>query len=662
MAFVKELFDTNFIEYASYVIKDRAIPDVSDGLKPVQRRILHTLYEMDDGKFHKVANVVGQCAKYHPHGDQSVFSALVVLANKDLFIDRQGNFGNIYTGDDAAAARYIEARLTPLAKEVLFHPDITEYVDSYDGRNREPVLLPAKIPVLLAMGADGIAVGMATKILPHNFIELLEAEIAYLQGDQELVFPDFPTAGIADMSEYNDGNGKVRVRARLDTSDEKRILIKEIPYGTTTESLIASIEDAARKGELKISGISDYTAEDVEIEVRLPRGVHTADTVDALYAFTECEQSISVNLVVISGNRPVIMTVSQVLQHNADQVVEILKSELKLEEKNLKDKLHARTLEQLFIEERIYKKIEDKTTAEAVTKAVLDGFKPFADQIKREVTVEDVETLLKIPIRRISLYDINKAKKEMADIRDRLKKIRTALLSITEYAVGFLRKIAEKYREQYPRRTEIISFEKVDVREAAARNLKLRYDRSTGYLGYEVNTGTVVCDVSPYDRVLVIRKTGTYSVINVTDKLFVDKGMLYCGIMDKEHAADTVFTVVYKDNTAGNPYIKRCTIEQFILNKGYSIVPENCTPLRLTTDSDQQIMVEYKPKPYVRILEETFSIGDYLVKGPKTLGVRLANREVKSVRFSKEPAEAGNGGGEVQETIPGIVPPKKEKE
>ncbi len=629
MAYLKNLYDLNFIEYASYVIKDRAIPHINDGLKPVQRRILHTLWEMDDGKFHKVANVVGQCMRYHPHGDASIGDALVSLANKDLFIDKQGNFGNVYTGDPASAVRYIECRLSQLAKETLFNPEITEFLDSYDGRNREPVTLPSKLPVLLAMGAEGIAVGMATKILPHNLIELLEAQIACLRGEQLLLYPDFASGGLADVSEYNDGNGKILVRAKLDVSDPKRIVIRELPYGSTTESIINSIENAAKKGKLKISGISDYTAENVEVEIRLARGVHSEETVDALYAFTECENSISVNLMVIKDDKPVCMTVSEVINYNTAQLVKILTAELKLEEKHLKDRLHAKTLEQIFIENRIYKRIEEKTTAEAVVKAVLDGLLPFAEQIRREVTLEDVDVLLKIPIRRISAYDINRAKKEMQEIKNRLKEIREALASITEYSIGFLQKLIDKYQQAYPRRTELVSLKKVDVREAAQRNLKLRYDKDTGYLGYEVN-GNLLFDVSQYDRILVIRKSGAYSVMDVPDKLFIDKGMLYCGFVDKE----LVFNVVYRDDKTRFPYLKRCKIEQFILNKGYSIVPENCTVLRLSTDSEAIVTVEYKPKPKLKVLEETFVIKDFLVKGTKAAGVRLASKEVKSARIS----------------------------
>ena len=414
MAYVKKLFDDNFLFYASYVIKDRAIPDLEDGLKPVQRRILHTLFEADDGKFHKVANIVGSCMKYHPHGDASIYSALVVLANKELFIDRQGNFGNLYTGDEASAARYIECRATPLAKEIFHNPKITEYADSYDGRNREPVVFPAKIPAALVLGADGIAVGMSTKILPHNPVEVLQAEIDCLRGRSFRLYPDFPTGGLADVGEYEDGAGRVRVRAKLDTSDPKRIVIRELPFGSTTESLIASVETAAKSGRLKIASISDFTTETVEIEIKLARGVYSQETVDALYAFTECEQAVSCNLLLIKDGHPTLMTVTEVIRHHAKRLVGILKAELELEARELADEIHARTLERIFIEERVYKAIEKMRTQESVQKAVIDGLKPFASEIRREVTVEDVERLLKIPIRRISLYDIERAKAEMA--------------------------------------------------------------------------------------------------------------------------------------------------------------------------------------------------------------------------------------------------------
>ena len=628
MAYVDTLYEKYYLEFASYSIKNRAIPNIDDGFKPVQRRILHALYEMHDGKYHKVANIVGQTMRYHPHGDLSIFGALVNLANKELFIDRQGNFGNIFTGDEASAARYIECRLTPLAREVLFNPEITEYEDSYDGRNREPIAFPAKIPVLLAIGSEGIAVGMTTRILPHNLIELLDAQIACLQGKPFGVQPDFPTGGLVDVSEYNDGNGKVLARARLDTGDPKRIVVRELPYGTTTETLIASIEDATKKGKLKITGISDYTTDQVEIEIQLARGVHTKDTVHALYAFTDCETSISANLLVIQDNRPEITSVTEVIEYNTGRLVEILRSELKLEERQLTARHHAKTLEQVFIENRVYKSIEEETTSESVYRAVFDGLKPFQESIRGEVSREDVENLLKIPIRRISLYDINNAEAEMRDIRRRLREVRADLRGIQVFAVAFLEGLIEKYRNDHPRKTEITSIQRVDVREAAQRDLMLRYDKNTGYLGHHVNGGALF-DVSPYDRVLVIRKTGTYSVVDAPEKLFVDKGMLFCGFVDE----DRVYNILYKETKTGYLYIKRCRIGRFILNRGYELAPEDCRILKLTTDTKRTIQARFKPKPRVRITEEEFVIAEYPVRGNRARGIRLANREVQTVKF-----------------------------
>jgi topoisomerase-4 subunit A len=634
MAYVKTLFKTNFLEYASYVIKDRAIPHIDDGLKPVQRRILHSLFEMDDGKFHKVANVVGHSMKYHPHGDASIYSALVVLANKDIFIDKQGNFGNLYTGDEASAARYIECRVTSFAKNLLYKPEITAYEPSYDGRNKEPVVFPAKIPTVIVLGAEGIAVGMSTKILPHNLREVLEAVRSALRGKIPKLYPDFPQGGLMDASEYEDGLGKVLVRARIEESkDKKNLIIKELPFGTTTESLITSIENAAKKKKIQISSINDYTSENVEIEIKLPRGVYSSDLIDALYAFTDCEQSISVNLLVIRDSKPTIMTVTEVIAYHAKQLVKILEQELKLEQGKLKDTLHARTLERIFIEERIYKKIEDKKSAEGVKNAVFKGLEPFHEEIKREVTEEDIERLLKIPIRRISLYDINRAKKEIEEILARLKEIAHHLKNKTEYAEMYIDGLLERSESQGERKTKIISFEKTDVREAAVRNLKLRYDGETGYLGHSLSTGKSLFDVSQYDRVLIIRKTGAYSVVDVPEKLFVDTQMQYCVLAEKEELSQITFTVFYI--LEGLVYIKRCKIEQFIIGKGYSLIPDRAKFLKLTTKEEGTIVLNYKPKPRMKVLEEKFRIEDFLVKGIKASGVRMSSKQVKSMKVTK---------------------------
>ncbi|MDR2185151.1 MAG: DNA topoisomerase IV subunit A [Treponema sp.] len=636
MAYIRNLFDKNFLEYASYVIKDRAIPDLEDGLKPVQRRILHSLFEMDDGKYHKVANVVGHCMKYHPHGDASIGSALVVLANKEYFIDKQGNFGNILTGDEASAARYIECRATPLAKEVFYNPKLTPMVESYDGRNREPVLFPAKVPAVLVMGAEGIAVGMSTKILPHNIIEVLEAEKACLAGKKFQLFPDFPGGGMVDVSDYRDGNGKVLVRAKLDTSDPKRIVIRELPYGSTTESLINSVESAAKAGRIKIQSINDYTTGAVEIEVKLARGVYSRETVDALFAFTECEQSLSVNLLVIRDGLPAIMTVTGIIKYHARQLVKILTKELELEKKELQDKLHQRTLERIFIEERIYKGIEKMKTAKGVEDAVISGFKPFLKEVgPRGISAEDVERLLKIPIRRISLYDINRARTEMEEIQARIKEINGHLKNITAYALQFLdgligRIAANEELGRGARRTRVGKFDKIDVKEVAKRDLELRYDKKTGYLGTAV-PGELVAEVSPFDRILTIRKGGTYSVTDLPEKSFVGSGAWWIGVADKEMLADTVFTIIYKEAETGYPCIKRCVIEGWIMNKDYSLVPEGAAVLHADTRSKFTFTVRYKPKPRLKVLQETFKAQDYLVKGLKAGGVRLAPREAVSV-------------------------------
>jgi topoisomerase-4 subunit A len=636
MAYVKNLFDKNFLEYASYVIKDRAIPDLEDGLKPVQRRILHTLFEMDDGKYHKVANVVGACMKYHPHGDASIGSALVSLANRDYFIDRQGNFGNIYTGDEASAARYIECRITPLAKDVFYNPKLTPMVDSYDGRNREPTVYPAKIPVVLVLGAEGIAVGMSTRILPHNIIEALEAEKACLSGKSFQLYPDFPTGGLVDVSDYRDGNGRVVVRAKLDVSDPKRIVIRELPFGSTTEILMNSIETAAKAGRIKIQSINDFTSDRVEIEIKLARGVYSEETVNALFAFTECEQSISVNLLVIKDNYPVVTTVTAIIKGHAKQLVKVLTQELELEKKELQDKLHLRTLERIFVEERIYKAIEKMKTAEDVSKAVVEGFKPFLKEIgPRGVSAEDVEHLLRIPIRRISLYDINKARSEMAEIQARIKVINGHLKNITAYALGFLDGIIAKIRAnpdfgRGERKTELVKFEKVDVKEVVKKDLELKYDRVTGYLGTAVN-GEPAAELSPFDRILTLRNNGTWSVTDIPEKAFVGPGAWYIGVAEKEALAATVFTVIYREAETGQGFIKRCVIEGWIMNKDYSLVPEGATALHVDIREKFNFTLRYAPRPRLKILTETFKAQNYPVRGLKAGGIRLSSKEVETV-------------------------------
>ncbi len=638
MAHAEKVFKHNFLEYASYVIKDRAIPDIGDGLKPVQRRIIHSLFEMDDGKFHKVANVVGHCMKYHPHGDASIGDALVNLANMELFIDRQGNFGNVLTGDPAAAPRYIECRILPFAKKVLYNPELTEFTDSYDGRNREPVVFPAKLPVVLVQGTEGIAVGMSTRILPHNLFEVIDAMAAALQDKPFELYPDFNTGGFMDISSYDDGAGRVLLRAKLNTKDSKRIVIEELPFGITTERMIRSVEDAARKGKLKIASINDFTAEKVNIEIALARNTYSKDVVDALYAFTACEQSISINPLVIHENMPQIIPVTEMVKYHARLLLEILEKELVLERGHLQERLFERTLERIFVEERIYKEIEEKRSQKEVTEAVLKGFEPFREQVARDVTSEDVDKLLRIPIRRISLFDIEKNHQEIESIRGRLREIAKHLKNLIDYALAYLdevKKIADPSHSK--RRTTIDSFEKTDVREAANRNLTLKYDAATGYLGYDMRQGTNQFMVSQFDRILIIQKDGTYFVGDAPEKLFVGKGMRYCALADKEEMDKVVFTVIYQEKSLKYLFIKRFVINQFILNKSYSVLPKGPFKLyALSTHEDARITIKYKAGKGYKIMEDVTYFSRFLTKGVRARGVRLTTKEAQTIRIKRE--------------------------
>ena len=634
MANAKDLFRQNFIEYASYVIKDRAIPDIEDGLKPVQRRILHTMIETDDGRFNKVANVVGSTMKYHPHGDASIYTALVNLANYDLFIDKQGNYGNFMTGDGPAAARYIECRLLPFAKKVLYNPEITEYVESYDGRNKEPVVFPAKIPVVLIQGTEGIAVGMSTKILPHNALEVIDAQIAAIRGEEFQLFPDFPGGGIMDVSDYQDGLGSVAVRAKLDTSNAKKIIIEELPFGVDSEKMIKSIEEAIKKGRLKIQSVSDFTADKVNIEISLAKGTYTKDVVDALYAYTLCEQKISVNCLVIRDKLPHVCTVSDVIRYHADHIIEVSKKELEVQKGHLFDKLHTRTLERIFIEERIYKRIEQKRTQEAVVQAIRTGFEPYVDQLVREITDDDIDHLLKIPIRRISLFDIEKNKEEIDQINADIRQVDYDLTHLDEYSIRTLNGIkADLDNEDHQRKTVIADFNMVDVRDVAKRDFDLRYDGMTGYLGTNVKTGNVLFKVSEFDKILIIQKNGTYYCANVSDRLFVGKDISYCGLADKESLEDLVFTVIYLDKKTKVTYIKRCKLSGFILNKPYELLPdpENNSLKKLSVLPNAEVTVTYKGP--TRVKESTFLFSDFLVKGAKAGGVTITKKDIASIRI-----------------------------
>ena len=650
MAFVKHLFDKNFIEYASYVIRDRAIPDLEDGLKPVQRRILHTLFEMDDGRFQKVANVVGQTMRYHPHGDASIYGAVVTMANRGLylqqsprrrwvsiFLETQGNFGNMFTGDSASAGRYIECRINPLAKEFFVtNPHVTHYIHNSDGRGTEPEVFRAKIPVALIIGAEGIAVGMSTKILPYNIREVLDAEIKYLRGEPFTLYPDVPTGGLIDVSGYNDGNGKIITRAKFDTSDEKKIVITELPLDTTSEALLNSIDGAYRAGKIKISAVDDHSTDHCEIEIRLPRGVYARDVIDSLYAYTDCEKSISCQMLVIKDNMPVAMTASEIIAFYARRLTLIIKDELEFERGQLTDRLHLRTLERIFIEERIYKRIEEMKTQPAVLKAVADGFVPFKDELVRPLSKEDIDHLLGIPIRRISLYDISKNRAEVRDINARLKDIARKLKNLTACAVDYLGAMLGKFgADDLKRRTQVVQFSAVDVKEVAKSDRSLRYDEK--YLGIGVSGGKEIRKVSPYDRILYVRRNGMYAVIDVPDKMFINKDLCFCEVADKEKIAAVLFTVIFRDPATKVASIKRCRIPGVIMNRDYFLAPDGMEVLHVSTAERFSFTLHYEQKAKAEILKESFRAEDFAEKGLKTLGVRLSARACERLETDDVP-------------------------
>jgi topoisomerase-4 subunit A len=617
--------DRNFLDYASYVIRDRAIPNLADGLKPVQRRILWAMHETDDGRFTKVANVIGDTTKYHPHGDASIGDALVVLANKRYLIDRQGNYGNIFTGDPAAAPRYIECRLSELARAEIFNDEITEFVPSYDGRKKEPVAFPSKLPLLLMLGTEGIAVGMSARILPHNFPELLEAQIAILKKQSFKCLPDFQTGGLMDARGYKDGAGEIKVRAKIKIKDDSTVVITQIPPSTTTESLMDSIEDASRKGKIKVKSVDDFTSEDIEIQVKAPSGVTAEKLVDALYAFTDCEVTIASRITVIKNNRPVEMTVSDVLRENTAQLVETLKRELELKESKLQDELHQRTLERIFIEERIYKKIEQCKTNEAVVAAVYEGFKPFRKQLVRELAESDIERLFQVRIRRISLFDIHQHREEMDRIKGTLTETRRNLKNLTKYVIGHLEGLLAKYGPLYPRLTKSSRYDEVDAKEVAFKAFKVSYDRESGYVGHKISGEEFTVECTKFDKVILVFKDGHYQVVELPEKQFVGPDLVYCGLPERER----VFTLAYTNREA--TYLKRFTFGGTILNKLYHCIPPKSKILFFEPGTPAELYIKYKPAPYQKITQQTCNPKEVEVKGPKTRGRQISVKDVSSI-------------------------------
>ena len=624
----------NFLEYASYVIVDRAIPDLRDGCKPVQRRLLHTLFEMDDGRFHKVANIIGETMKLHPHGDASIGDALVVLANKEYFIERQGNFGNILTGHPAAAARYIECRLTPLARDTLFNKKLTEFQPSYDGRKDEPVSLPAKLPVLLMLGTEGIAVGMSTRILPHNFGELLRAQIAILNKEDFALVPDFPQGGLMDPAEYDDGRGKVRVRARVEIArDRKTITVREIPFSTTTESLIASIEGAAQKGKIKVASIEDRTAEDVEIVLHLPRGIYADEVEPQLYAYTYCEQSINSNLVMIRDERPAELTVSEILRALTDRLRNQIKAELELELGELEDQQHWLTLEQIFIENRVYKRIETAKTSDAVRAEVWTGMAVYEEFFIRPMVEEDVERLLKIPIRRISLYDIEKFRKQIDDIVRAIAECKRKLRQLTKTTIGYLEALLDKYGDTYPRRTEITSFDMVNKKEVARQTLKLSYDPESGFFGTDVKGSQFECTVSEYDKILVVTGDGTYRVIAPPEKDYFPKALWIAPFDDEQ---GMVMTYLYRDLDK-YAWCKKIHITGFIKDKEYELIKGKKGKIERfwPGEVEHRVVVRYFPGKRIRKLEDVYDLAEIDFCGLGSRGTKISAKPVKTLVLAR---------------------------
>lgn len=622
---LKHQMKDHFITYASYVILDRAIPNVVDGLKPVQRRILETLWKLSDGKFHKVANVVGQSMQLHPHGDAPIYEALVNLANKGFILDTQGNFGNIFTGDPSAAARYIETRLSPLARETLFNPDITEKIPSYDGRNLEPVTLPAKIPLLLMQGADGIAVGMSTRILPHNFTELLEAEIAFLEGRNFKIYPDFPTGGIMDRSEYDKGRGKIKLRAKIDIKDPKTLVIRDICYGTTTESLIRSIDEAAKKGKIKIETINDYTAGKVEIEIKLPRGQYAEEILDALYGFTECEVSLHSQIIVIKDGLPWETDVHEILGYNATKLVEFLKLELEIEQGRIQEKIFHKSLERIFIENRLYKKIETVKTLEAIHSTLEDALKPYEKKLLRKPTHEDRERLLQIPIRRISQFDIEKNREEIAALEETLMGVLKNLKNVKKYTINYLKMLIEKFGKEYPRKTRIKAIEEIDRRAIETKQIKVGFDPQSGFIGTKVS-GSVQIECTNFDKLLIFFRNGTYKAINIPEKQFVEKAA-WVAVADRK----TVMSVVYKNKETQQVSAKRFVVDKFILEKIYPYLDENQELQFFSANPEAIVELQFVPLPRQKEQKRRCELKEITVKGAQAKGIRLANQKVKKV-------------------------------
>lgn len=645
---LRDLYDFNFREYSAYVICNRAIPAVEDGLKPVQRRILHALWEKDDGRFTKVANIVGHTMQYHPHGDASIGDALVVLANKlwgkgkGYLIDGQGNFGDLFTGMPAAASRYIECRLSELARKEVFNPKTTDYTPSYDGRNKEPVLLPAKIPLLLMLGADGIAVGLSTAILPHNFTELLEAEINLIQKKPFTLYPDFQLGGVMDVSDYQDGLGKVKVRAVVEARDKNKLVITQLPWGETTDSLSASIEEAVKKKKVAVRKIHDLTSQTVQIELELATGATQEKVKSALYAFTTCEKSIASRPIVLDAGRPRAMSVTQILQKNVDRLMSLTKREQEIRLAELDKLFHDRTLDRIFIEERLYKRIEKEKTYEGVKATIRTGFAPFLPHLRHpEVTDDDIERLLKIPIRRISQFDIDKNREEIAAIEKEEAEVRDNLLHLRAFVVKYLKGLIRQYGKKYPRMTQIAAgaFKEVDVRAITASELTIRYDKENHFVGSGLKGGDELFKCSSLDKLVFVWKDGRYKMTPPSDKIFVDKDLLEVFLFNPEKDRARAFVCVYEEPLYGFAYIKRFTFGGMINNKEYRLAPEKSKVLFFDEGCPEKLYVKFKPAKNQKIHQMLFQPLEPVDKGAgeKKPLVEIRGATARGIQLTTKP-------------------------
>ena len=639
---VDGMYESWFLDYASYVILERAVPDIHDGLKPVQRRLLHSLKEMDDGRYNKVANVIGNTMKYHPHGDASIGDALVNMGQKDLLIDMQGNWGNILTGDRAAAPRYIESRLSKFALEVVFNPKITEWVPTYDGRTKEPVTLPVKFPLLLAQGVEGIAVGLSTKIMPHNFVELIDASISILRGRGMKVYPDFPTGGIADFSQYNDGQrgGKVKVRARIEQVDTKLLKITEVPFATTTSSLIDSVIKANEKGKIKIKKIEDNTAEFVEILIHLPAGVSPDKTIDALYAFSDCEISISPNACIIKNDKPYFLTVSDILKQSTAHSLELLKAELEILLSEQQALWHFASLERIFIENKIYRDIEDCETWDAVIEAIRAGLEPHIKHLKEPVSDDDIVRLTEIKIKRISKFDLDKANENLKRIEDAIADLKNKLANLVDYAVDYFKGLKKKYKEGRSRKTEIRTFETIVASKVAIRNQKLYINREEGFIGTSLRKDELVCECSDIDDVIIFRNDAKMMITRVSAKTFVGKGVIHLAIF-KKNDVRTIYNLIYRDGKQGNTYMKRFPVKSITRDKEYDLTAGNKGSKMYHFSANpngeaEVVSIALKSQVKARKLKFEIDFADLAIKGRSSKGNLVSKHPVNKVELKSK--------------------------